>query len=861
MGTYNPHLPYILGEEWVPIRDEDLVFSPSVNVVELGHTFGLDTSRQVRDARFYTHELSPESSGFQCGQMAIYPSGTEELTGPIQQVLIPATTIGVTGSNISGANGSIFATYSGAFQEAAVFFATNGYPHLSGKRILNVSLMYAGYVIDTDANSNNIPFVDPDPITPITNLYIRNDSASTSISFSRYAVANTGALWQLNTAINPASNFAGVPSPGSVNFGDVVPFALTGIGTSERLPWTYPDLQRFEASAGSRLHAHFLFQIPSTNPSVNNCQVFVTSLFLRVIYCEEQRVVIGGKLISPYVLGANIVTMRSLARAADPVLSAGTYSAVMSWVNPGDIDFGLATSSGFPELNALRELYDIPTHQGVQVNVPFPLEDHIGDTFTAEQIHVLPQLSLHTSGGPLTEPHVYGRQAAAHVYSTIIASQEILVTGSVGGQAWQQARYYARRYGNTTVPLLLFSPDATISGASNQITLTPGEWDALPEIIDRWKEVTKPFPVAPVMPNGQVRWRWSATGETAGNRWEVLGAIAPAISGIPGNSLNKVPAPNQLSLATYGAPSLGDSTNLGWAPGYSPFVTTTTDDQTADAVLMFSQDPPTITGFAINLQSQSVTGFTECTHGPCCLPSAIQYHRVTWSPTTLPTTGFGAYELQRQDVVDATWQTIMLATSPAVTGFNDYEARVGVLSSYQIRQLNVLDFAGQWSVTGTGTVTAPGVTLPSCGSSKRGVLIFTSNESQAGAYNLAYAMTWDESPVESFDFPEASAVQFTTQHDRDYQVAFHGSERGGETFTRRLLLANAAIALPRLANVRSLRDMAWADLPYVCVRDDIGNRWLAAVIVPHDDVRRNRRLYNAEITVVEVTATPSPVDP
>ena len=141
------------------------------------------------------------------------------------------------------------------------------------------------------------------------------------------------------------------------------------------------------------------------------------------------------------------------------------------------------------------------------------------------------------------------------------------------------------------------------------------------------------------------------------------------------------------------------------------------------------------------------------------------------------------------------------------------------------------------------------------------MLIFTSNESQAGAYNLAYAMTWDESPVESFDFPEASAVQFTTQHDRDYQVAFHGSERGGETFTRRLLLANAAIALPRLANVRSLRDMAWADLPYVCVRDDIGDRWLAAVIVPHDDVRRNRRLYNAEITVVEVTATPSPVDP
>ena len=139
--------------------------------------------------------------------------------------------------------------------------------------------------------------------------------------------------------------------------------------------------------------------------------------------------------------------------------------------------------------------------------------------------------------------------------------------------------------------------------------------------------------------------------------------------------------------------------------------------------------------------------------------------------------------------------------------------------------------------------------------------IFTSNESQSGAYNLAYAMVWEQDVSESFGLIESGSVEITSHHDRDYQIAHHGEERGGESFSRTLLLANAAVSLPRLANIHSLRDMAWADLPYVCVRDDIGDRWLATVIVPNSVTKRNRRLYNAQITVIEVTDTPSPVNP
>jgi hypothetical protein len=55
--------------------------------------------------------------------------------------------------------------------------------------------------------------------------------------------------------------------------------------------------------------------------------------------------------------------------------------------------------------------------------------------------------------------------------------------------------------------------------------------------------------------------------------------------------------------------------------------------------------------------------------------------------------------------------------------------------------------------------------------------------------------------------------------------------------------------------------MAWANTSYICVRDEDGNRWFATVIVPSGRVLRDRRLYLAPVDIIEVTATPSEVDP
>ncbi len=212
-----------------------------------------------------------------------------------------------------------------------------------------------------------------------------------------------------------------------------------------------------------------------------------------------------------------------------------------------------------------------------------------------------------------------------------------------------------------------------------------------------------------------------------------------------------------------------------------------------------------------------------------------------------------SYELQRLDTVDNVWQTIS-SQSVCVVMMNDYEARVGIQSSYRIRTCNIGGFCGPWSSTVNFTLAAPGITGADDGNS---VLIFTSN--QAPLASLAYIMNFEGPPIEDFGFAEAGFVQLRTQYQRDFFTAFHGTERGGEQFSRLVLTQAGAIAPEALADFKELRDLAWASLPYVCVRDELGDRWFANVRVPGGNVRNNRRLYLANIGVTETTNTPAPV--
>jgi hypothetical protein len=212
-----------------------------------------------------------------------------------------------------------------------------------------------------------------------------------------------------------------------------------------------------------------------------------------------------------------------------------------------------------------------------------------------------------------------------------------------------------------------------------------------------------------------------------------------------------------------------------------------------------------------------------------------------------------SFEVQRKDTVDNVWQTISL-TSPCVTGFTDFEARTGITSTYRIRGYNSSGFSGPWSTELTAFLPAPGVSGVGDGNS---TLIFTNNS--APLASLAYTMQFDRDPEETFTLPEAGFGQLRTQYQRDFFVSFRPTERGGEQFSRLMLVQNAAIPTESLADFKNFRDLAWASLPYVCVRDELGNRWFANVTLPDVRVRNNRTVYMANITVTEVTNTPAPV--
>jgi hypothetical protein len=856
MGNYNPSVPIILGQEWVPIRDEDLVFSPSINVVEKGHGFTLLMPQVLQDGRFYIHTPAPALTSDQVNVVSVYSAGTEAATGPIESVIIPCNFGAVTGDSITFSGATVAAslldpsdslginsTFSATFDTIGLWFATNSYAAaLTNKRIVGVRFLYTAYAVNDNTGG---PFINNQGTVPPTYCYINRDNVVAGFPID-YGPLN-------DTLYTSNPNQAPFITPlGQVSFGDVSQFWSTSPG-DERLPWKYADLQRFEASAGAtRLHVELLIQMQSNAGD----RFFLGYAALQVFYCAETRLAYGAKRVSNnQIIGANAVTMRTAtANTLNPVLAAGDYTVTLAAADIGDLNASTARISTYPELNALRELYDIPPHPGLQVNVTTTP----GDTFTSEQTHILPQLSLHASGGPLTEPHAYGRQAAAEVYGANTATQEIYDDAIGVATVFPQVRFIARRYGDDSGTLTMTGGGSL--GASS-VSITSTDFDGLPEIIDGWKEITLRFDTPPTMgtlASPEPSWTWSAAAAIAGTRWEILAASAPALSGIASNLFNLVPSPHQLYTATYQPPA-GSTVELTWMPQgvASPYVTGATADQATDAFLIFSQDPPTITGLEVTPQTQVVTGIgLDCGTEPCCIPTGISYQRLTWTPTTLPVSGFGAYELQRFDA-HTDWQTIMSASSTLVTGFNDYEARVGIASVYRIRATNLYDFAGAWSTQVTGTVAAPGVA--GC-AVDGGTLIFTTNEDQTGASNLAYSPAWERSAEETFDFPEADQVTFQRMYNRDGSTAFHGTERGLEHFTRILVIQQAAIDPIRLANLRSLRDLAWADLSYVCVRDDIGDRWLSNIRVPGENVRQ-RALYLATVDITEVTQTASPVDP
>lgn len=878
MGDYNPHAPYILGQEWVPIRDENVILPPLASQDETGTTFTLTQATAVGSARVYANTFPP---GFSSGRLTVNVySANPPPQGPIRQVIIPVAYAAPTGTGSSGSTAELynpgdgldirFTTADGTAKSIGLMFSINTYIQaLANKRILDVGLLYSGFATAAmpTGSDDALPMTIQQGMAP--NQGIRAIVRS-------YALTSTGTTYGpleylfLNAPLEvPQTDIAGIAAGrATVNY---LSLGLVSPSSDPNAAWfgTLAGLQQF-APGGGRLLVLFCTldsRLPGGTTGPAGDTVFATGYAsLCVTFCEETRVATGTTNASINQMVNYVPLQHPQTAVANPILQPGSYLMTVASGNIGQPSSGFYNNSNAAKLNALREIYTV-THQGVDIKIPTPVHEHVNEPIVYEETHILPQLSLHASGSAgttLTEPHVYGRQVAAEIYGSVYAEQELLGTIVGTDAVFPWVRFYARRWGETTQPLEL-TGNGGLAGSS--VSITPDEFDELPEILDGWKEVTLRFDTPPTMGTSTptATWRWTSVGELIGNRWEVLGASAPALSGVPGNLYNLAPATQQLYSATYEAPT-GSSQELAWTPqgiNTPPTTGIGSEDDSADATILFAQDPPDVTGFSVTTLCQPLSGIgPECDVDPCCIPSAVYFNQISWSAiSSPPQSGFGFYELQRSDSVDSEWQTIMEASSITGSSFNDFEARVGIDTLYRIRAVDVYGFYGSWSSEISATITEPGVTIGCRGDGH--LLIFTSNENQCGDYTLAYSNAWEsgEQVVEDFTFPEAGFTQLQPMYDRDYFTAFRPTERGGEQFQRNILVQAAAISPPTLGDFQSLRDMAWDNVNYVCVRDEEGNRWFANVTVPSGRVMRNRNIYMAPVQVREVTATPTPVDP
>lgn len=823
MGEYNPHAPVILGQEWVPIRGTP--YSLDIET-ETGHTFSIPTSSTIVSGGYYLDEVPPSSYEYMTVMMNVYRKNWEDLTGPVKKLLIPvnggSVTLGsptlVGGSTVadvlSAPNDGKHIFYGPSVTSAvvSVYFDVDSYTaELSGKRILDVNIIYTLSGPPPNSDNREMWLV----LTPNSNTHF------TIYTFTPEVFANN-----LNAA-----------RPLRVGLGNVNHFTGVEPDDQRRYPWRFQDLQRMQVShpAAARLDLTW-----ESYASTGDDDMILAYTAMEITYCEETRLAFGGWAMrqlgtwaDPHPqrsmqAGQNIVQLRPSNSTAvtGTVLTPGDYTVTVNLADAGSQLHNVGTK---PVTKALRELYGMPAQEGVQL-VRTLTEDL---TFTRTVVDVLPQLSLHTSSSCVTGVHAYGNQIGAPVYDGIDVTQDLVQRSGGAAVSFPQVRFYARRFGDTNVALSFFRTATPAQSVSISVT----DFDELPEIVDGWREVNLRFDTVPTFDNtGNLsEWTWRSSGVAVNNQWQVLVTRAVSVTGTGVYNTDK---------ATYGGPS---------ADVFSPIVSV---DDSGDAVFLFSQDPPAVTGLGVAVQTQTLETATQgCSLPAECVPTGLFYHRVTWLPTSsLGATGFGYYELQRQDDVEPEWNTILHATSVAVTGYSDYEARVGVESRYRIRVANALDFFGAWSSSVASTLTAPGVAPSAVDSS---VLIFTTNHHQEGGSNLAYVEVWERAPDQDFSFPEAGRVELRELYGRDFSVAFRTAERGGERFSRTILVNNVAVPTTRIRNgFTSLRDMAWEDSPYICVRNELGDRWFTTVLVPSGSIKRNRRLYVARVDIIEVTATP-----
>jgi hypothetical protein len=265
----------------------------------------------------------------------------------------------------------------------------------------------------------------------------------------------------------------------------------------------------------------------------------------------------------------------------------------------------------------------------------------------------------------------------------------------------------------------------------------------------------------------------------------------------------------------------------------------------SDLQAVLAEVPAAVTGVGVAVGSLEGAHAEVCQGSVCegCADEASLFAAVTWSPAPSGDPNVAGYEIDRMDDVTP-WERVATPQGRLTARWEDMEPRIGVTTSYRVRSVRTDGVTGDWS--DPVDVVLPEITG----------LSFTSNAATGMAVVYPEVWTGRESS-RGFEFLEAGDTSFSSMYGRNKQVAFRPLERKGDRFQRVVLLNAFCSAVPPTRAVFSpLQDIAWAPVPYVCVRDGEGNRWYANVQVPGGDINMPDRRTFAEITVTEVAELP-----
>jgi hypothetical protein len=399
MANYNPYSPYILGNEWVPIRNNSFSFSQDANSFEIGTRLTTTQSYTLAQGRFFIDEMPPQFYRDQIMNISIYPYGTETHSGPIRRVLIPCNAADISGgvtlvppvanntnvaANVADPGGDLGLVFSyyitpaeagvSMVRTANFHFAVNQYAiPLQGKRILGVNLLYNMTTQDLD-KYNGFNFMQ---------LSLRNATSPVK-----------PLVYYPDLLFGP--QFVGDAGISRLRLGDTSFLFQDQLYATDIMPWTYTELQRFETTNATPMAMRLqLDSQGDVGPTV-----FFSYAALEVFYCEETRIITGshvynygnysntgsptGGIEVSYTPGANNITLYDMATfATNPTLPAGDYLLTLSQGNWGDVASTSLTSRPEPTLNATYQLYELPTVPAKKLLIPVPTDPAIeGKTLT-----------------------------------------------------------------------------------------------------------------------------------------------------------------------------------------------------------------------------------------------------------------------------------------------------------------------------------------------------------------------------------------------------------------------------------------------------------------------------------------------